>query len=218
MKSDVPIALRNSWGRYVRFVAVAMALFALAVVLSAIFLGGHAKYGPWAEPLPVALGYAVATTILVILIYRSRQAGDAKKIRGAVLALAGFMVLTSAGILMNVRVRRAEDQAGPVARLLARLPAGHRLFSFGHVDSGFAFYYRQPITSLPLPPAAEDLPLGENVCFCICASGGHRPELPFPWEELAIIPMDRNHHATPEETVIVGRVRPSEPPTMESRP
>jgi 4-amino-4-deoxy-L-arabinose transferase-like glycosyltransferase len=219
MKADVPIALRNSWGRYVRFVAVAMALFGLGVVLSAIFLGGHAKYGPWAEPLPIALGYALATVVLVILIYRSRQAGDAKKIRVAVLALACFMVLTSTGIMMNVRVRRAEDQAGPVARLVARLPAGHRLYSFGQVDSGFAFYYRQPITPLPLPPAAEDLPLGEDVCFCICANGGHRPELPFPWEELAVIPMDRNHHATPEETVIVGRVRrPSEPPMMESRP
>src|SRR5262249_218316 len=70
MKVDVSIGLRNSWGRYVRFVAVAMALFALAVVLSAIFLGGHVKYGPWAEPLPIALGYALATVALVILIYR----------------------------------------------------------------------------------------------------------------------------------------------------
>jgi 4-amino-4-deoxy-L-arabinose transferase-like glycosyltransferase len=209
IQADVPIALRNGWRRYVRFLALAMVLCSVGVVLGALFLGRNGQNSSCAELLPIARGYSPATIVLAALVFRSRQAGDARKMRSAVLALACFMVLTIPGILMNNRIRRSEDQASAVARLRERLPAGHRLVSFGQIDSPFAFYYGQPIASLPFPRTPNDLS-DDNTYFCFSSSYGWRPD--FPWEELAVISMDRNHHATPERTVIVGRVQHANEP------
>src|SRR5262249_6294650 len=147
---------------------VAMMTFGVGVVLAALFLAGNSKFSPWAEPLPSALGYALAIFLLASLVFRCRHGTDARKIGTTVLAIASFMLLISTGIMTNIRVRRAEDQASSVARLKEFLPEGHRLVSFGQIDSVFAFYYGQPIPALPFPPAARDVP-GEETCFCFNA-------------------------------------------------
>jgi 4-amino-4-deoxy-L-arabinose transferase-like glycosyltransferase len=204
---NIPISLRNGWRRYLQFFAWIMVVLGVAVVLASILLPGHAKFAPWAEGLPIALGYAAASMVLAIVVYRGREAGRPRQIRNAVLALAAFMVLTCTGIMTNIRIRRAEDATEPMARLKENLPPGQRLVSFGHVRSKFAFDYGLPISPLPSQPSACDLPAEETVYFCFDAYGSNRPALPFPWEELAVIAMDRNHHATPEESVVVGRFR-----------
>jgi len=207
LKADVSAVLRTIWRRYVQFLIVAMVTFGAGVVLAALFLAGNAKFSPWAEPLPSALGYAIALFLLAGLVFRCRHGTDSRNIGITVLAIASFMVLISTGIMTNIRVRRAENQAIAVAQLKQRLPEGHRLVSFGQIDSVFAFYYCLPIPALPFPPAAADLPAGEDTCFCFNAYNGSVPTLPFAWEELAVLPMDRNHHAIPERTVVVGRVK-----------
>jgi hypothetical protein len=89
------------------------------------------------------------------------------------------------------------------------MPAELPLVSFGHIDSVFAFYYGQPIPSLSFPPTIADLPPEGDFCFCINTNDGRRPDLPFAWEELAVISTDRNHHAVPQRAVVVGRVKRS---------
>ena len=41
-----------------------------------------------------------------------------------------------------------------------------------------------------------------------------RPALPFAWEKVAVISIDRNHHTPPENVVVVGRRLPAPPRRM----
>ena len=41
--------------------------------------------------------------------------------------------------------------------------------------------------------------------FCFSSVGDYRAPLPFAWEELAVISVDRNWHAKAENVVVVGR-------------
>jgi hypothetical protein len=117
------------------------------------------------------------------------------------------MVLLLTGLMTNTLVRRAEDQAGAITRLKEQLPPGHRLVSFGHIHSNFAYYYGQPITPLSYLPTANDLPADDNIVFCFDVGEEGRPPLSFDWDKLAVISMDRNHHEAPEYVVVVGRPR-----------
>jgi hypothetical protein len=50
-----------------------------------------------------------------------------------------------------------------------------------------------------------DLLSRENFYFCFDCDGASRPALPFAWQEVAAISMDRNHHVRPERVVVIGR-------------
>jgi 4-amino-4-deoxy-L-arabinose transferase-like glycosyltransferase len=205
-RADVPAGLRAVWSRYAWFMACVMVLAATGVMLSAAFLAGHAQFGPWAEQPRVALGYAAALAGLVLLLLRGRQGGDVSRVRLAVVAVAGFMVLSCTGIITNVRARRSEDQATTIARLKEQLPPGQRLVGFGEVDDLFAYYYALPIDCLPMPANANDPAAARVDYFCCGSVTGDRPVLPFAWQELTTISMDRNHHVRPERAMVVGRV------------
>jgi 4-amino-4-deoxy-L-arabinose transferase-like glycosyltransferase len=190
--------------------AAALMVGAAAVVLAASGLARHPHVTPWAEPLPVALAYAVAAVVLAALTLRARGGATPSRVRTAVLALACFMVLTFAGVLTDVRIRRGGNPAAAVERLREQLPEGQRLVSFGHIDALFAYHYGRPIEPRPWPEDASDLPAGGGY-FCFDWEGPERPELPFAWEEVAAIPMDRNRHDPPERVVVIGRLVPQQP-------
>jgi hypothetical protein len=108
------------------------------------------------------------------------------------------------GVLTDCRLRRREDTAAAMARLKERLPPGQRLVSLGHVDALFRYHYGMPIIPQPWPETGSD-PAGDWTYFCFDWSGDKRPVLPFAWEEVAAVPMDRNRHGTPERVVVTGR-------------
>jgi hypothetical protein len=76
------------------------------------------------------------------------------------------------------------------------------------VDALFAYYYEVPIRALAVPPTADKLPSHEELYFCFDSYAGRRPLLPFAWEEVAEIPMDRNRRQPPERAVVVGHCLP----------
>jgi hypothetical protein len=121
------------------------------------------------------------------------------------------MVLTFTGVLTDVRLRRCEHAAEAVQRLKQRLPPGQRLASLdGHTDSLFAYHYGRPlITPLHGPPPENAPAPPEPFYFCLTCPGDTRPQLPFAWEELGVVPLDRNHRPVPERVVVVGRLRPA---------
>jgi 4-amino-4-deoxy-L-arabinose transferase-like glycosyltransferase len=202
-ETEIPSIVRTAWGWYLTGCTCLMAVASATVFLASVLLARYPKAGSWTESPLVALVYAGTVLRLAILMWRGRQGGETPRVRAAVLALAGCMVLTFTGILTNVRVRLSEDQAAAVARLKDRLPAGQRLVSFGHIDALFAYHYGLPIDALPWP-STGDRPTDE-VWFCFDQYGGDRPPLPFAWEEVAVVPMDRNRHELPERMVVVGR-------------
>lgn len=216
-RMELPSRLRAGWSQFSLLLTGTMLLAAMAVILAALLLRDHPTRGVWAEPLPFALAYAAATGVLALVTFRARQAVQPAQVRMGVLAVAGFMVLTFTGVLTDVRIRRSEDQAAAIARLKEHLPPGQRLVSFGHIDSLFAYYYGVPVDLFAPETSGTALLRGEALYFCFESEGGWRPVLPCPWEELAVIAMDRNHHATPDRAVVVGRLFPSQPKRVASR-
>jgi hypothetical protein len=198
-----PAPLRVGWRWYLTTLAGVMALSGAAVAVGS-GLAHRPGMAAWAEPPPVALGYAVVSVALAALTLCARGGGDPFRVRAGVLALAGFMAVTFAGVFTDVRMRRREDTAAAVARLKEQLPPGQRLVSFGHVDALFAYHYGIPIAPRPWPTAGGRGVAGLSY-FCFDCPGTGRPILPFAWEEVAAISMDRNHQVPPERVVVVGR-------------
>jgi hypothetical protein len=72
----------------------------------------------------------------------------------------------------------------------------------------FAYYYHLPIIAArPWPDAHNHVEVGLNY-FCFVVPDVQRSQVSFPWEEIGAISVDRNHHATPERVVVVGRRLP----------
>lgn len=196
--------LRAAWRRYLLTVAGLMVLAALAVLLVTGFQGRHPALAPWAEPPLVALAYAGVSVALAVMICRVREGGSPARVRRAVLVLACFLVLTVTGVLTDGRRARSENAAQAMKALKERLPRGQKLVSLGHTDSLFAYLHGLPfITPRTLPWADPGLPY-----FCFVSPGNSRPDLPFDWEEIGAVSLDRNHHPEPERVVVVGRRLP----------
>ncbi len=150
--------------------------------------------------------YTVTFAVLALLIFRSRNHNDAPAARMFILSTAVFMIVMVAGLATDFRIRRSEDAATAVAQLKAHLPPRQQLVSIGgHTAPMFAYYYGSPlIIPLPMPTAENGLGLKLSY-FCFMSSGAKRPRLPFAWEEISVVPLDRNHHDAPLDVIVVGR-------------
>ncbi len=208
-EADVPAVLHAAWRRYLSLAAGVVVAAGTAVAVLAVVGSRRPSLAAWAEPPLVAAAYVLACCGLAILIWRVREAGDSGRVRAAVLALGCFLAITFTGVLTDVRQRRAEYVGAAMKQLKERLPAEQKLFSLGgHIDSLFAYHYGVPIIA---PQTLLDLladPNAERPYFCIESPGDSRPLLPFAWEEVGALSLDRNHHATPERVVVVGRRLP----------
>jgi 4-amino-4-deoxy-L-arabinose transferase-like glycosyltransferase len=188
----------NGWKVYAAtFVVIAGAVLIASVVPM------PSAVRPWAQPLPICLAFIAAALISALCAVRASSAMSRRQIRTGVIGLAGFMVLTYAGIVVNVIIRRSADAPAAVAALKVRLPAGTRLASLNGVHHLFAYLFDQPIELLAWPLAEEP----DLEWFCFSSVGDFRAPLPFAWEEVAVIPVDRNFHSPPENIVVVGRRR-----------
>jgi hypothetical protein len=182
-----------------------MLIAAAAVPIGALVLREHPQYAPWGEHPVFAILYAATAIVLGKLTLNAYRAGDRSRVRLAVLAVAAFMVLTVTGIATNIRIRRSEDQATPIAHLKERLPKDCRLVSLGHIDALFAYYYAEPIEPTPWAVSADSVPAADDVYFCFDTFIGYRPTLPFEWEEVAAIPMDRYKYPPGKREVVIGK-------------
>jgi 4-amino-4-deoxy-L-arabinose transferase-like glycosyltransferase len=200
---DAPRLLILAWRGFTTVTAATM-IVSGSIALTAAGLKDWPKIGRLAEPPGIALGYAAASVALAAVALRSRLAGSPSRIRLGVVAVSAFMAITFVAVLTDLRIRRSEDTSAAVEKLKLQLPPGQPLFSFGHVDSLFAYYYAQPIVPLSWDSArAGDVAGVEYFCFFNFGTG--RPPLPFSWKEIAAVSVDRNHQEPPETVVVVGR-------------
>lgn len=207
-EADAWSAVRAGWRMYLWTLACGMMGAAAAVLVAALCWAHHPVLQPWAELPVVALAYALVSVGLAILILRVRNGGPSQ-VRLSVLAVACFMAMTFAGVVTDIRLRRSENTADAVRQLKEILPPGQQLVSLGgHIDSIFAYYYGLPlIAPQPWPTSANQM--ADLTYFCFMSPGNDRPQLPFAWEEIGAISVDRNHHAIPERVTVVGRRLPS---------
>jgi len=203
-RDAVKAGLNRTWQIYLVVMAGVMGLLALGMVAVALLKPFIAALEPYSGPPLVTLGYVAATIGLAILILRLRRSTDPSLARFAVLGVAGFTVLALSGAFFDIRVRRSENAPAAMRRLKEQLPPGQQLVSIsGQLDCLFPYYYGRPVVRVgSWPRSAED---AVPTYFCFQCPGASRPTLPFAWEEIAAIPLDRNHHAVSEDVVVVGR-------------
>jgi 4-amino-4-deoxy-L-arabinose transferase-like glycosyltransferase len=208
-EADLVSSLSRAWQRYLLTMVGGMSMVAGLVALLGVG-ASLAALAPLALPSLVALAYAGSCLALAFLVWRMRKTVEPQRVRWVVLAVAGFMVVVFTGVATDIRLRQSEDAATAMSRLKEQLPPGQALVSFGeNLDCLFTYYYGLPIiTPRPWPGAADGADLDY---FCFMGTGSDRPELPFAWEEIAAVPMDRRHRDTPERVVVVGRRLPHAP-------
>jgi 4-amino-4-deoxy-L-arabinose transferase-like glycosyltransferase len=198
-------AVRAFWRWFLVLMAGVMAVAAVAVVGVTALAPHYSPLAPFAEAPLAALAYALAAVGLAIWVLRARNSAAPDQVRTVVLALAAFLVLTFTGVVTDFRLRRSEDAAEAMQRLKEKLPPGQQLVSInGHAPTLFAYHYGLPIIA-PGPRVTPKKGSVEGLTyFCFFTSGNKRPQLPFAWEEVGVVPLDRNHLPVPENVVVVG--------------
>ncbi len=191
--------------------AVGMAAVA-GVVLAVSWLPVSGAVSPWAQPGGFAFGYSLTGFVAAFLIWRHQTVTTRPAGRLVVLALTCFLGFTYAGVIVNTLQKRSLAAGPEVARVRSLIPPGEKLVSIDSVHHLFAYYYPEPI---PMHPFFFRATRYKDVrYFCVHVEKGRVPPLPFPWEQIAAVPMDRNRLDKPEQVELIGRVIPdeSEPP------
>jgi 4-amino-4-deoxy-L-arabinose transferase-like glycosyltransferase len=200
--SEVALSLRlsrawaNSWRLYAASIVI------LAAVIMGIKLGPKiAALHPWTQPIAICLVFLVVSAAAATFASRTAVTTDRQAIRCGVLALAVVVAIAYAGIIVNALVYRSANAPAAIAALKNKLPAGTQIASLNGVHHLFAFLYGDSIDLHPWPTQDDS----QIDWFCFSALGDFRGPLPFRWEEVAVISMDRNQHDKPENVVVVGR-------------
>ena len=206
-EAEIGSPLGVAWRRYLSVTAMVLVLTAAGSII-VLFTKGSRLLGVWADPPLLAALFSTAALGMAWWLRQARAASFPWRTGSAVAALAAFMVLLFNGPVLNARIRRGEDAGAAIARLKERLPADATFVSLGYIDSEFPFFYDRFVEPLPWPSATPPaVPAGGY--FCFNAEGLARPHLPFPWEEVAAISMDRNKHAVPGRVLVVARRLPA---------
>jgi hypothetical protein len=193
---------------YFAIMVCAFGVMGLLVVGMAGFRGINPVAGRFAEPPVAGLLFAAAFAVLAVMVARNRHSREPIHVRLALMGIAAGMSLAITGAYLNTRVRLCEYQAADMQRLKEKLPPGQRLVSFGGgFDCTFTYYYGMPVID-PIPWPKDDNP--DLTYFCFMSPGASRPTLPFAWEELGAISVDRLHHEVPEWVAVVGRRVPDQ--------
>jgi 4-amino-4-deoxy-L-arabinose transferase-like glycosyltransferase len=205
-EADATSWLPALWRWHQLLMAACMVLSAVAVLAVSVFGAHQPLTAPWAEPPLVALAYTVVLAALAVLVYRIRADMDPQRMRLAVLATAVALAIAFMGVLMDGRLRLSVDAGAEVRQVKERLPAHQPLVSLGgRMDCLFPYHYGRPIiASRPWPERADSKDV-DYTYFCVTCFDGKQPELPFPWETVGVVSLDRFRKPVPNKEVIVGR-------------
>ena len=205
---------RRAWHQFLFVASTLVGVLCLLVLLRTKWaLGIYQPY--W---LSLALMAVAAAVVLVLRsCYRAGTQGAALL---AVATVAVFTGIVQVGVLMNVSVARWSDPSPAVAAIREMVGAG-KLVSLTPIDHRFAYLYRQPIAELDWPEKVDDLsPNVDYFCFMRAPddtalereAGRGRSwtttpgMLPFAWQEVATLCVERRIRDYPQRTVVLGRV------------
>ena len=203
------LAWSSDWRRLLAGSSALMVAAAVVVPL----LGFVPAWQTYAQPRPLALGFAAGALVLAGIAWWSSVAmTSAQKLSGPI-AVAAFAVLAYVGLTINVRAGLSNDTQQQVAAIKQRLPAGACLVSMGLVYHNFTYYFEQPIEPLDALPADQPWP-GNTDYFCFKPLPGEAEKLTFAWEPLGEVTCDRNRNGSPQRIVVIGRRLKSRPVTV----
>jgi hypothetical protein len=137
------------------------------------------------------------------------------------LTISTFVGFAYVGVMININAARWNDPTAAVEHLKQRLPRGIALVSLSPIEHRFAYYYQTTIAELDWPIELGDLP-PDIEYFCFMRYPGDTAErraagrgrtwtttpgtLPFAWEEVAAICVERRLRDESQPTVVLGRV------------
>jgi 4-amino-4-deoxy-L-arabinose transferase-like glycosyltransferase len=198
-------SLHLVWHRFLKgasIVVVGAATFIAALSILPIW----AEH-PFAQPPAVVVGFSLAAAF-TLWICRREWSGESKltTTRWAALSIAGFCGFAYTAVIVNSLLARSGDPRHDVEQAIAKLPSEARLVSFSTIHHLFAFYAADVDgrTIERADPAATDSSHQDWEYFCINSTELPR-QLPFRWEQVATVSVDRNHHEQPKEYVLIGR-------------
>ncbi len=207
----------RSWDRY-------LSLGTLIILAAALVVGGARwtgvsrlkELGQSVSPEFALAYFAAAIAAASALVWSARGTSVARGQLG-VLAIAGFMGLTSTGVVISVQMRKSNDPRAAVASVRELIPEGERLLSFGPVHHLFAYYYGESIELGEVTETGQAPDDFSNTYFCYADDPFFEtPEIPFEWDLVAEISCERARSKFPLTKVVVGRRRM--PPTTASSP
>jgi len=206
---------RRAWHQFL--LASALLMMAICILVWAPASWSLAGYQPhW---FAVALVTSAAIAVWTLWQCYRMQTMNLRLI--AVGAIAGFAGLTHAGALMNLNIARWSNPAFAVAEMRGIVGHSQPLVSLTPIDHRFAYYYEMPIAELAWPTYIDDLPADVDY-FCFMRHpidtaesreagrgrtwGRTSGVLPFAWEEVATLCVERRIRDYPQRMLVLGRV------------
>lgn len=189
----------HSWIRFVRFNALAMGVPAAAFLVLRFVRPDTPFALSWAE----LTAYGTVSFALAGVAWKYAPLSSPRGVRFATTSLAAFLGITYVGPITSILERRSENLPAAVARLNESLPSDATLVSFHPLPHSFLFACGRPVElrEMPRSPHADR----DVEYFCVTVYGAERPTLPFAWEEVAALSVDRHWSPTPKESVVIGR-------------
>lgn len=214
------LAIRREWmfwRHFQRLSAIGFGVAAVGLVVISLI--------PWQQVAAVAQSGAFLAVWLpavlagVGLLVWASQSEWRPRPQIAVLALGAILALVNSGLLVNVKLRGANDIEPSITEIKQRLADGE-LVSLGRVYHRFAYSFDEPIRQVDWPLAPADLPADVEY-FCFDRRPGDTDQsrsgsdarvpystpgtLPFQWEEVATIHCDPVQRPVHNRTVVIGR-------------
>lgn len=210
---------RRAWHQFLLLWGVLIG--GCALVVGGAALTGNDLAGRLYQPQWFGLAFAVLASMATGVLWTTFRRAHSIQPLTAVVAIGTIAAVGATGIVMNVNAARWIDPSGGIAELKKQLPDGANLASFTPIEHRFAYYYRDPVTELDWPLAFDELPPNTEY-FCFMRTPGDTAEaraagrgrtwykspgtLPFEWQEVATVCVERQVYDDNPRTVVLGKV------------
>jgi 4-amino-4-deoxy-L-arabinose transferase-like glycosyltransferase len=191
------------WRRYLLAASALLVFLAAGGVAGAWVLDGTALERVTIPPGRAA-AYGGVLLALAALVARLRHARTGSGVVSGAVAVAAACTVIHSGALTDARAAYTNDIAALVAPVRDRLPPEALVVGLGEVHAAVRYHLHREVPR-PYPWEEPEVPPGAYFCFNIYH--GERPKLPFAWEEVGVISVDRFRDRKPECEVLVGRRR-----------
>lgn len=207
LREDFTEHVRRFWRDFFRIAGTAMA--ALGIGFGAFMLA-QGPLGIIDESRRIPLHWSVGLVLVLlgvvggVTLWRTCRSPSPRNNALAMVLLAAYVAVWFNGPIKEALLLRANDVGPGVLEVRESLPDSVTLVSFEPLHHKFVYWYEEDIPILPWPSSAEDVP-PEVEYFAFTRLRGTPSTLPFEWEEIADVNMDRTRTEDPENRVIVGR-------------
>jgi len=208
-------ALQLGWQRFALMFAFAAPIPGLLVLV--VSLLPFDALNQFHESLLLAIPFCLLTFGIGYCIWKTYKTRSRTGGQACLTAMAGLIAITTAGPVTNSQLRIMAPTNTQVAAAKAVLPQDANLISLDTVHHTFRYHYRTPIAKYQWPEEAGDLP--QDVKYFCFNQHRYKPRtLPFDWQPIAEVSMERNLKDDPENFVVIGKRLTSKQPTSKQPP